>query len=201
MSNRIKLPNGALGLKTLEKLELELKSRGVPTEIDVSDSSFEKQFSPNLAKMMVLYNCTYIGLSMEREEELESIIQTGWFLKENLGPKEFGAWLRNLIEQSDFPLMVLDNVVSNKTPKYQVVQPISFENDRLRFRKLKPTYTEPKVLEKALMSDVDIWVTDTIHHLDLANKNFGLRFACNMKERAILDIISNILSGRLKGFS
>lgn len=201
MRDKIVLPKGALGLNTLEQLEVTLKERGLPTKVDVTQSSFEKQFSPHLAKLMIVYNCEYIGLSMEREEELESIIQTGWFLKENLGPKEYGQWFKRMIEQADFPLMILDNVLARKTPKYQVVQPLSIENDRLRYRKLKPSYTEPKVLERALMNDVDIWVTDTIHYLDLSDKTFGLRFACNVKERAILDILSNILSGRLKGFN
>lgn len=204
--NVIDVPKGLLGISTIEDIEKQLKkihSDGQTIErvfVNLSNSSFEHIYTPELARLRVLYNCDYYGISIEKESEIDAIIQTGWFVKEHLGSSNYLMWLKEKIEIADFPLMVLDNTLLGLEPRYLVVQPLSFENNVLRYRKLLAKYVEPSSLEYAIHSNLPIWTTETKHALDLADKQFGLRFASNDRERAILTIISNVLSGRLKGF-
>lgn len=199
----IKTPSGVLGNATIDWLEGQLikwNKGEKKVEVDVSQSSFAKEFSVELARLLVLYNFKFIGLSLERELYIDSVIQTGYFIKESKGPSGYFAWIKSKIEETDYPFMVLDNTLADKEPKLNIVQPLYFENNVLRYRKLLPKYVEPVELEKGLQDKETIWVTDTVHKLDLVDANFGLRFACNDKERAILDILSNIISRRLVGF-
>lgn len=203
----ITVPEGLLGISTLESIEKELKElkNSGQTEgnayINLSNSSFEHKYTPELARLRVLYGCDYYGISIEKETEIEAIIQTGWFIKDNLGSAKYLDWVKEKIEIADFPLMVLDNTLLGVEPHYSIVQPLSFENNVLRYRKLLAQYVEPILLEDALHKGIPVWTTETKHSLDLVDKQFGLRFASNTRERAILTIISNIFSGRLKGFN
>ena len=199
----LQVRSGLNGLQTVQEIEQDLKklSKKYHVVINISETSFEKKFSPMLAKFLCLYDCEYTGLGAEREKEFQAIIQTGYFLKESMGTTKYLEWLQEKIEISDYPLMVLDTVLikGSKVP-YAIVQPMSFEKDYLRYRRLKPQYTEPYLLEEGILNNEDVWVTDTIHRLDLAQKDIGFRFASTRKEREIITILSNILSGRLVGF-
>lgn len=204
-SKMITIPSGLLGMATLKDLEVKLKEFSVnqpevKVNINLSNSSFEHKYTPELARLLLTYNCEFLGLSIEKESEIEAIIQTGWFVKENLDSSKYLMWLKEKIEIADFPLMILDNTLLGVEPRYVIVQPLAFEKNVLRYRKLMSKYVEPCVLEDALSRGLPIWTTETKHALDLSDKLFGFRFASNERERAILTILSNILSGRLKGF-
>lgn len=201
----ISVPSGLLGMTTLKEIETQLKKlsdgrKETNVSINLSNSSFEHKYTPELARLLLTYNCNFLGISIEKESEIEAIIQTGWFIKENLDSSKYLLWLKEKIEIADFPLMVLDNTLLGVEPRYVIVQPLAFENNILRYRKLLSKYVEPYMLEEALKIGNSIWTTETKHALDLSDKLFGLRFASNEKERAILTILSNVLSGRLKGF-
>lgn len=172
--------------------------------INLFNTIVEPLFTVDLVRLQLDFGVEFQGLSEERLELMESILHTGYFIKETLGDG-YVDWLENLLGIADYPLMLLDNVYYNAIkqkdePKYLVVQPLTFEKDLLKYRKLRPKYTEPRVLERALKSGLDVWTVEDTTIYALKNPLFGLRMAKNIDEMYILDLLTEVLNGQLTGF-
>lgn len=193
-----------VGKMTLEKLEEQIKEaykRGIKrVEIDVSGVPLRKDFSVEVARIQDTYNCTFIGLS-EKEEMVDAIVSTGYFIKESLGAVEYGKKFRRLVEMSDFPLMIKDNrLKGDELIVYNIIQPIRFDKQYFHYNIIKPYLLEPSELEKAMLEGVNIWDKSQTHLGDIAGKNQGFRFANTETERTILDIFTEIIEGTAPTF-
>lgn len=188
--------------KTLPKTEL---SNTKCRTINFFNISISKEYNVDLARLIYEYNCELIGLSQERLEIINSIINTGYFIKENKTPKEYYLIFRRLLELSDFSLMILDNTYYNilhrkKEIPFSIIQPLYFENNYFYYQKLKAGMVQPKELEKQIQKGTDIWEVSNVHIYNLIEFSSGFRFATTKLERDYLELYSDILSQRLTGF-
>ena len=124
-------------------------------------------------------------------------IQTGYFIKCEL-KENYKYWLIDLIEKSNFPLMILDNRLTNAETDLYIVQFLDTTKKELRYRKLRSFATNPKTLQEAIEENREIWELSTIFVDELNKADSGFRFASNERERAILDILTGVLNGNKK---
>lgn len=209
MENIIKFPttnNIDIGFDKLrnkiDKKEFSFENK---TKIDIFNIVIPKEYNVDLARLMVEYNCEFIGISEKRLSILNSIINTGYFIKENLSSQKYYELFRGLLEKIDFNFIILDNVYknsvnTNKSVDFYVVKPLYFNNNYFYFKKLKSRYAEPKDLEMALKNKLDVWELSSIRIQDLSNFETGLRLASTDRERQFLTLYNEILSRRLFGF-
>lgn len=191
-------------IKTLDWVEKRVEQAIANNEdkitIDFSGVAINDKFVPKLGELRSKYHVSLVGLG-SKEDEIDAYVGTGYFLKEMMDIEEYTDWFIDRIKEADYPLMIMDNrVARNKDNTLEILQPLHFKENRLVYRKLKPAYIEPRSLEKALQEQVDIWRMDSLHRTDIANKETGLRFASNMQERTILDLIDGILNKKYTGF-
>lgn len=191
-----------------EKLFSQLEKKGDTfdtIQIDFFNVTISKEFNPLMAKLIYDYHCELIGVSEERLTIIYSIINTGYFLKERMTPKEYSIFFRRLLERFDFPLLIKDNIFYNtlhyiKKKDYEVIKPLYFENNYFYYKKLKSYYTEPYLLEKALLENNNVWEISSIHVYDLQLEETGFRLPSNQIESDYLHFYNEILSRRIKGF-
>ena len=117
MENIIKFPttnNIDIGFDKLrnkiDKKEFSFENK---TKIDIFNIVIPKEYNVDLARLMVEYNCEFIGISEKRLSILNSIINTGYFIKENLSSQKYYELFRGLLEKIDFNFIILDNVYKN----------------------------------------------------------------------------------------
>ena len=128
---------------------------------------------------------------------IDAYIQTGYFIKCEL-KENYKDWLIDLIEKSNFPLMILDKRLTNAETDLYIVQFLDTTKKELRYRKLRSFATNPKTLQLALEENREIWELSTIFVDELNKADCGFRFASNEKERVILDILTGVLNGNKK---
>lgn len=194
-----------VGKKTLEEIEKilkkEMKKGNIGIEVDLKDTSMRADFSLDIARMQYTYKCKFLNLG-GKEDEIDTYISTGRFIKEKLGNVEYGRRFRRLVEMSDFPLMVKDNRgMGDELIQFNVIQPVSFDETHFHYNVIKPYLLEPGELEKAYWyENKNIWERESIHLTDIGEFNQGFRFANTVQEITILDILTGVIEGTLKGF-
>lgn len=210
MDNEILFPNKGNISRGFEWFYENLEQQEIGSlkqaRINFFNLSIPKEYNIDMARLKALYNCEVVGISNERDSVLNSIINTGFFIKENKTPKEYYQTFRRLLELTDFSLMILDNTyynsenLSKKRVPFTIVNPLYFENNYFYYQKLKVGFVQPKQLEQAMSSGKDVWQQESIHVYSLAEPHSGFRFATTSEERDYLDFYTEILSNRIGGF-
>lgn len=190
--------------KKLEKEKFSLDET-TKTKINIFNIDISKEYNVDLAKLVFEYNCELVGISEDRLSIINSIINTGYFLKTKLSKIEYYNLFRELLENIDFNFIILDNVYKNSINKekdieYYVIKPLYFDSKYFYYQKLKSHFTEPKNLERALDNNVNIWEMGSIRIQDISDVEVGFRLASNKKEYEYLMLYNEIISRRLKGF-
>lgn len=194
-----------VGKKTLMLIEERLKkmnSNGLTgVEVDVTNLPLRSDFVVDVAKLQDDYDCIFVGLS-EKEDKVDSIVSTGYFIKEELGNELYGERFKRLVEMADYPLMVKDNRgIGDELIPLNIIQPISFDTTHFYYNVIKPYLLEPMELEKAVhFEGKKIWDRESIHISDIGELQTGFRFANTKRERTIMDILTNVIEGTLRGF-
>lgn len=175
------------------------------TKIDIFNIEIPKEYNVDLARLMFEYNCEFIGISEDRLSILNSIINTGYFIKENLSSNQYYEFFRSLLEKTDFNFIILDNTYKNsisrhKSIDFYVIKPLYFNNNYFYFKKLKSRFVEPSSLEFALNNNLNIWEQSSIRIQDISNFEVGFRLPSTNRERQFLKLYNDILSRRLLGF-
>lgn len=193
-----------IGQSTLDLVEdfvsKEFKKGNKQIIIDCSNPKFSirKEFLLSIAKIEEYYNAKFYGLQ-SKEEIVSSIRNSGFFTKDKIGNLEYGKKFRKIVEMADFPLMIKDNRnIEDKLIRFNVIQPISFDDNYFYYNTIKPYLLEPIKLEEACWkNNQPIWDENKIFISDIGDFNQGFRFASNKKERTILDIFTKIIEGDL----
>lgn len=175
------------------------------TKVDIFNIEIPKEYNVDLARLMFEYNCEFIGISEDRLSILNSIINTGYFIKENLSSKQYYEFFRGLLEKTDFNFIILDNIYKNsinrhKSVDFYVIKPLYFNNNYFYFKKLKSRFVEPTSLEFALNNNLNIWEQSSIRIQDISNFESGFRLPSTNRERQFLNLYNDIISRRLLSF-
>lgn len=188
-----------VGKKTLEQIRKDVEEyhkQGITDiVINVDDKSMSKDYTKYVAEMIYEYGCTFKGLG-GKEETVKGYLNTGYFIKENIGAKRYVEWMENQIRLAGFPLMILDNSLRdarNLVP-LNIIQPERFDDKYFYYSVIKPTYLEPVMLEEAIRDGKDIYRKESVNRVDIATEEMGFRFATTKRERTILDIFTEILN-------
>lgn len=196
-----------VGQKTLNDIEKRLKDLQEVGEtgaiVDIKDYALRNDFNEAIARMELLYNCTFEGIG-DKRIEVDIMKETGYIHKQIIGRESYIARLRELIEKADYPLMVKDNrLEENTTVALNIIQPIGFEGNRFYYNILKHRLTEPKALEKACWyTHEGIWEETYMDYYDMWDDNTrcNFRFAKDKEERTTIDLLSGIIAGKYRGF-
>lgn len=182
--------------KVREEVEREYDKGNRDIKVNIEGLSMNKEYIYDIADMIDLYGCSFIGIG-NRKEEVDAMINTGVFIKENLGSEEYVNWFREQVEKADYPLMIRDNrLKNNRDTTMNVIKPIIFDNKYFYFDVIRPTYLEPVYLEDAIEQGENIYMRDSVNLVDISKKDEGFRFASNEEERYTLDIFDSIISKR-----
>lgn len=195
-----------IGFEAIQKIEQEIikyKNKNY-SEIVVDFREFKfslkDEYLPEIAKLIEYYNVSFLGLE-SKEDEINRILNSGYFLKKKLGAENYARLFLDLVAKADFPLLIRDNKYKKDVlAPYSVVQPLYFDSSYFYFKTIKTYLLEPIYLEKACWhSDKkeSIWNEDKILISDLGNEKTIIRFPANQHEKTLLDIFSNIISGDL----
>ncbi|MBT3123336.1 MULTISPECIES: hypothetical protein [Bacillus] len=192
---------GSKSLLAIENRVKKLTEEGVTgIVVDIDGLAMNEEFVPKVAEIMDSYNCRFEGLG-EKEGLVDAYISSGYFLKRKMGVSKFVRWFRDMVEEANFPIMIMDNrLAGDELIIMNVVQPMRFDDKYLYYRVIKPHLLEPASLEKAVTEGQNIWSNRDIRLVDLAKEDVGIRFAANLRERTMLDIFSGIIDKSLKGF-
>lgn len=200
------LKNSRIGYDSILNLESrikELNAKGINRiDLDFRDKkySIKNDFLDGLAKLIVYYNVRLLGLE-SKEDEINRIINSGYFLKKKLGAEKYAKFFVDLISKCDFPLLIQDNkYAKDNLAVYTIIQPMYFDSTYLYYKSLKTYLLEPLHLEKACWHSkekVDIWNEHKILISDLGSVENIFRFPATIQEKTLLDIFSNIISGDL----
>ena len=193
-----------IGMKTLEKIEEMLKvyhSNGVSNVVvDLRGKGINKEYSEFLAYLKHTYKCKFRGIG-NKKYDIEAYIMTGYFIKQKMGVSRYVEWFQRRVEQADFPLMILDNRLNDyRIVPMNIIQPIEFDANYFYYNVIKTQYLEPVYMERALTEGVNIFTRDSIRVEDIADARQGFRFAGTYRERCIIDIFEDILTGRARGY-
>lgn len=200
-----KMPGYYIGKQKLQviedKLALAAKNGKYNVKVDVTGLPLRPEFSIDVARIIDTYGCEFIGLG-EKEETIDALVSTGYFIKEALGEDNYGKQFRRLVEMSDFPLMVKDNrLTGDELIIYNVIQPVRFGENYFHYNVLKPYLLEPGELERACWYDKEeIWTKKKTHISDIGSLDAGYRFANTETERTLLDIFTKVIEGTATGF-
>lgn len=192
------------GAKTIDwvedKIKMAVASGDTDIRVDFSGVSINENFISRLAELEAVHHVKLEGLGT-KEGEVEAYVATAFFLKESLGVEAFVEWFEERVADADYPLMILDSRIKyGSSGTLGVVKPLYFQDNRLVYQRMQTRFLEPIELEKAVLSGEDIWLTESMNKIDIADEETGLRFACNSKERTMLDIFAGILSKKVRGF-
>ncbi|MBE7114668.1 hypothetical protein FT641_19935 [Bacillus paranthracis] len=192
------------GAKTIawieDKIKMAIANGDTDIRVDFSGVSVNENFVEDLAKLAAVHHVKLEGLGT-KEGEVEAYVATAFFLKATLGVEAFVEWFEERVADADYPLMILDSRIKDGSEgTLGVVKPLYFQDNKLVYQRLQTRFLEPIELEKAVLSGEDIWITESMNKIDIADDKTGLRFACNSKERTMLDIFSGILCKKVKGF-
>lgn len=163
------------------------------------DSPVDKKYNPVLAEYLHVYNCNLEGFDKERISVLNSIFDTGYFIKERLDKMDYYKLLRTLIEQTDFPLMIEDNVYYNSLNKqkkadFYLIKPVYFTKNLLYYRRLKQGVAN----DLKNLTDTGVWEMVSVNILDLSELTTGIRFAKNETEKNYLDFYEELLNSEIE---
>ncbi|PGR83732.1 hypothetical protein [Bacillus cereus] len=169
--------------------------------IDFTGVTVSEKFIEDLARLEALYHVQLEGLG-SKEGEVEAYVASFYFLKKQLGVEMFVKWFEKRVAEADYPLMVLDTRIEKGSEgALGVIKPLYFHKTKFVYQRLQSRFLEPCVLESAVETGEAIWVTESVNRVDLADKKVGIRFACNTRERTMLDIFEAILSKKVTGFA
>ena len=197
------------GKTSLIKLENKLKelrkyneTKTITIDVSTPSLSIRPEFLIEFARLSEYYNCEFIGLLDDKNDIIDSYINTGYFIKSSLGAKAYSELLKELITTLDFPLMILDNRLDKYNfIDYNIIQPIGFSKYKFYYKKLKPSLLEPRILEKACWENKEeIWSQEEIFISEMSDSNIGFRFAKSIKEKTILELYKKILDGSYYNF-
>ncbi|PGT89947.1 hypothetical protein [Bacillus thuringiensis] len=193
------------GIKTLcwieEKVVDAFNNGEEEIIVDFTGVTVSEKFIEMIAKLEAYYHVQLEGLG-SKEGEVEAYVASMYFLKERLGVEMFVKWFEKRVAEADYPLMILDSRIEKGLQgTLSVIKPLYFHKTKFVYQRLQSRYLEPCALERAVEMREAIWVTESMSKVDIADKNVGLRFACNTRERTMLDIFEAILSKKVRGFA
>lgn len=170
-------------------------------QIDLTGLAVKEDLNVELGRLMYKYGIDIRGLD-DRVEELSYLKSTGYYIKEELGKVAYSLRLKELIERSDYPLMISDMRGHSTYKKYdinlKIIQPVTFDHHSMIYRELISIYSDPRDLTTALRHGKKIWEMKMIQTTSLGELDVGIRFAHTIEERNILDVITATIEGTLE---
>lgn len=193
-----------IGHSTLDKVEeyilSEISLGNKDLDINCSNPKLiiQPSYIETLADIEDKYKMKFIGLG-DKEEAIETIKNSGYFIKKNLSEHLYALKFKEVIQSSDFPLLIQDNRQSGENLiKFNIIQPIGFDDSFFIYIKFKSSILDLKKFEDICWNiESPIGTVEKIHISDIGNKSKGFRFPNSKKEKTILDIYSNILEGSM----
>lgn len=191
---------GRYTLDMVEKdIQNEIKQGNEQILINVEGLSINDDYTFLIADIIDYYKCTFKGLG-NKEDDVEALINTGVFLKREMGTEMYAKWFKKMVEAADFPLMIRDNRIKGvRYTEMNVLQPVMFDNRNFHYKIVRPQYLEPADLEEAVRNKEDIFSSETINLVDIAKYDEGFRMASTEHERYILDVFESILKEEFLG--
>jgi len=183
-----------------EDIQKELEKGNTEIVVNVTGLSINQDYTYLIASMVNKYGCDFKGIGNKRDE-VEAIINTGAFIKKELGVEKYIKLFINLVELGDYPLMIRDNrLKAGRIVTMNVIQPIMFDDKYFYFNVIRPQYLEPIYLERAIQQGEKIYTRDSISLYDIAKYVEGFRIASNKDERYMLDLFESVITGDAWGF-
>lgn len=193
---------GRYTLDNVEKDIKEAKENGYEDiTVNVEGLSINNDYTFLIADIIDFYKCTFIGLG-NKEDDIDAIINTGAFLKRDMGTESYVKWFKRMVESADFPLMIRDNRLKKAVnTEMNVLQPVMFDDKNFYYNVIRPQYLEPIDLERAMKNEQSVFTMETIRIVDIAKYEEGFRLASTENERYILDIFESILTENFLGIA
>lgn len=192
-----------IAVKTLNELEQDVTAyrKKNPTEdiiLDFSNTQMQNSHLMKVASICEYFDCACVGLG-DRYETIKHIQQTGYFITQHMGHQKYLAKFRRLIEQADYTLLIWEQRKgSYLVPRLVVIQPIIFTDTHFVFQELNAKYSQPRQLQEAVSNGaLDIYKRHEVHITDMASEDYCFRFANNIQERTILDVLFGIMTKQI----
>jgi len=193
-----------VGRYTLDRVEEDVKKEiekgNRDVVVNVVGLSINQDYTYLIASMENKYGCYFKGIGNKRDE-VDAIVNTGAFIKKDLGVEEYIKLFIKLVELGDYPIMIRDNRLKvGRIVTMNVIQPLMFDDKYFYFNVIRPKYLEPIHLERAVQQDEKIYTRESISLFDIAKYEEGFRFASSEDERYMLDLFESVITGKAWGF-
>ena len=195
-----------IAVKTLNELEQDVIAyrNENPTAtiiLDFNNTQMQNTYLMKVASICEYFDCECVGLG-DRYDNIKHIQQTGYFIRQHMGHQKYVEKFRKLVERADYTLLVWEQRQgSYLVPRLVVIQPIIFTDTHFIFQELNAKYSQPHHLQEAIRNGAtDIYKRHEVHITDIASDEYCIRFANNIQERTILDVLFGIMSKQIPTF-
>lgn len=185
--------NSFLGKSSISKLHsivLSYFNKEDEIVLDFTGLSVRPNLILDIAELSYTYKIKITGLN-DKTETVQNIVDSGYFQKKELGI-EYANQLVSLISTLNFPYMILDTNIWTKD--IYLIKPYKIQHNYLYYRKLNPSFVQPRKMVEGYLNNESIWTNDSIFIPDISLKESTIRFPTNPKERGIIDIVEMIVS-------